>query len=172
MKIVSLNCLNILIGNRVLLKDVSLDVNKGDIVHIVGKNGSGKSSLLNEIIKHVAKDNQFSFMPQVAGQFTKIHFKLKDVSSKEYSFYSKKLFEKSWHKSSGGERQKSLISKALNEGVDLVILDEPFNHLDQESCKEVVQEIYRKVSKGCTLIYTGHQGLFKDQKMVEVDQWK
>jgi len=49
MYLLQVNKLNVYYGDIHVLKDVSLNVNEGEIVSIVGSNGSGKSTLLNTI---------------------------------------------------------------------------------------------------------------------------
>jgi ABC-type Mn2+/Zn2+ transport system ATPase subunit len=172
---------NINLKSKPLLNGVSLSISKGEIVRLVGVNGSGKTTLVESILnlnnyftgninKHFSSE-EYGYLPQVASQFPKINLEFKDVCKVEYSFYPKSTFEKNWHTSSGGERKKALIAKALSEATKIVILDEPFNHLDIKSCELVAQEILEQSKKGLTVIYIGHDYTIPDTRDIEVDRW-
>ena len=47
--IIELSHVNIYQGNNLILQDVNLTVNKGEFVYLVGKTGTGKSSLLKTL---------------------------------------------------------------------------------------------------------------------------
>ena len=47
--IIELRHANIYQGNNLILQDVNLTVNKGEFVYLVGKTGTGKSSLLKTL---------------------------------------------------------------------------------------------------------------------------
>lgn len=49
--IVSLKNANIFQGGNLILQDVNIDVNKGEFVYLVGKTGTGKSSLLKRFME-------------------------------------------------------------------------------------------------------------------------
>lgn len=171
MNLLKIENLNVFFGKTLFLKDICLNIKKGHTYHLVGENGSGKSTLLSEIAKKTNK-LQVGYLPQVAHQYPKVHFLLKDISNIEYSFYPKELFNKEWHKASGGERKKALIAKTLSEGKDLIILDEPFNHLDQKTCIQIIQSIEEFVSSGKTVIFTAHEKLVESSTEIEVSKWR
>ena len=50
MKLLSTNNISVKYGSNVVLRDVSLDINEGEITTIVGPNGSGKTTLVKTII--------------------------------------------------------------------------------------------------------------------------
>jgi ABC-type cobalamin/Fe3+-siderophores transport system ATPase subunit len=54
----------------------------------------------------------------------------------------------SWNSASGGERQKALITRVLLGEHDLLILDEPMNHLDLET-RSHLWKILRNQIEGC-----------------------
>lgn len=171
MSLLSIKDLDIELSGKIFLKGIKLDIEKGFAYQIIGENGSGKSTLLNEIA-NLAKNIEYGYLPQVAHQYPKVNFLLQDISDEEFSFYKKNLFKKSWHKSSGGERKKALIAKTLIEGKQLILLDEPFNHLDTNSCDQIISYLEELLSKGISIIYTAHENKIKSSKIIKVDQWR
>lgn len=51
---------------------------------------------------------------------------------------SKKVRSKLWQHASGGEKQKAMILSRISEAIDVLYLDEPFNHLDEKSMAETI----------------------------------
>lgn len=171
-----------LVDKKIFLKNVNLKLGAGEIIHLLGNNGAGKSTLLEgllnltknhtgSILRNFSSD-EYGYLPQVAHQFPKIHLKLQDICEEEFFFYTRDLFEKKWHLSSGGERKKALIGKAIFEAKKLLILDEPFNHLDKKACSDVAREIERVSNNGVAVIYTGHEYELNKSRKIEVSQWR
>lgn len=177
-----LNSVNIYIEGKKILKDVTFKVISGEIIRLVAPNGGGKTTLLESIL-NLRKDysgsikkefiiEEYGYLPQVAHQFPKIYLQLQDICEQEFSFYSQELFTKNWHTSSGGERKKALIGKAISEGKKFIFLDEPFNHLDPLSSKKVEEELKKCAANGVSVIYTGHEYTISGSRDIEVNQWK
>jgi cell division transport system ATP-binding protein len=80
--IVSLQNANIYQGENLILQDVNLNVNKGEFVYLVGKTGTGKSSLLKTLYGDL-------FLRQ--GNGTVAGFNLRDVSWKKLPFLRRNL---------------------------------------------------------------------------------
>ncbi|MGL4616971.1 MAG: Fe-S cluster assembly ATPase SufC [Mycoplasmoidaceae bacterium] len=55
---IEINNLSISINEKIILKDVNLNINKGDIIAIVGPNGNGKSTLLKSIMNHYSVNKE------------------------------------------------------------------------------------------------------------------
>ena len=53
----NLKSVSLKLDNRQILKDVSLEINEGDIVSVIGPNGAGKSTLLNVLTGDISPDS-------------------------------------------------------------------------------------------------------------------
>lgn len=81
-KIVELRHVNIYQGNNLVLQDVNLTVNKGEFVYLVGKTGTGKSSLLKTL---------YGDLTLKEGEATVAGFNLKDMNWKKVPFLRRTL---------------------------------------------------------------------------------
>ena len=159
---VSLNLKNIgkNYNDLIVLKKVDLEINKGEKIAFVGKNGEGKSTLakiiVNEIdftgkleLGHQVKvgyyaQNQVEFLDENKTVLETIY----DAANEETSpkvrsilgsfLFSDDTVEKKINVLSGGERARVALCKLLLEPVNLLVMDEPTNHLDITS-KELLK---------------------------------
>ncbi len=150
------------------LKDISLSLEKGEIMGLVGKNGAGKSTFIKSIL---------NFTQPTSGKvliFGKDFYKLKKISSigritkKFYPSWDESLYENYLKKFnldenkrikdlSNGMKVKFLITLALSHKPDLLILDEPTSGLDPYSRQEVInifKELASKENK--TILFSTH----------------
>ncbi len=179
---IKLKGVSIKIDGEQILSNIDLSIEPSDIIHISGDNGSGKTTLIESILGlnnfangEIIKDfdlDDYGYLPQVSHQNPKIYLELKDICDTHYSFYPESFARKKWHLSSGGERKKALIAKAITESKKLLILDEPFNHLDRETTSQVTQYLEELSRKGLAIIYIGHSSTIAGSKNVEVSKWR
>jgi cell division transport system ATP-binding protein len=80
--IIELRQANIYQGNSIILQDVNLTVNKGEFVYLVGKTGTGKSSLLKTL---------YGELPLREGEGTVVGFNLKDLNWKKVPYLRRNL---------------------------------------------------------------------------------
>ena len=66
------------------------------------------------------------------------------------------LAERPYTEISGGERQLTLIARALTQGADIFVMDEPTNGLDYGNQIRLLDRINQLASEGFTFIYTTH----------------
>jgi len=81
-QVVNLQKVDVFIQKRPILKDVNLEVNKGDFVYFIGKVGTGKSTLLKLLYAEV---------PLEYGSGTVVGFDLKNIKHKKIASLRKKL---------------------------------------------------------------------------------
>jgi ATP-binding cassette subfamily F protein 3 len=143
--------------DRVLIKNLSLKVEIGDRICVVGKNGLGKSTLLRllagEIQKTAGKiQTNGKTVPGYFGQMNIGRLDLANTIEEELWTVDKYLprnrilaaagammfsgdeYKKKIGVLSGGERSRVLLAKIILRPSNLLLLDEPTNHLDMESC--------------------------------------
>ncbi|MCB0392253.1 MAG: ABC-F family ATP-binding cassette domain-containing protein [Bdellovibrionales bacterium] len=150
--------------NDLLFKELSFDVKIEDRIAIIGKNGKGKSTLLNvlagnltslagEIKTHPAtkigyyqqthrKDLHPSWSVDEEIQSANIELGLSEVRA----ICGAMMFpgddaKKKISVLSGGEQSRVLLGKVLAQPSNLLLLDEPTNHLDMESIEVLTEEI-------------------------------
>jgi ATP-binding cassette subfamily F protein uup len=143
---------------RPLLSSVSLGINEGERIGVVGRNGGGKSTLLRVMAGlepldagRVAKAGsvRIGILGQVdlakAGESirdvvladTEKHQWAADAAIREiftglFGGYTDELLDRPVLSLSGGERRRVNLAKLLIQDLDLLLLDEPTNHLDVE----------------------------------------
>ncbi|MFT5703773.1 MAG: zinc transport system ATP-binding protein [Rickettsiales bacterium] len=169
------------LNNQQILKDINLDLKKGEITTLIGPNGGGKTSIariLIGIIKadsgtvFLKKDIKIGYMPQKLEIEKTIPLRVVDfinLNSKENLDQQKiaktmierlqidHILEKSVHKISGGELQKALLIRALMNNPDILVLDEPTGYMDisaQGEFYQVIEEI--RDSKNCAILIISH----------------
>lgn len=175
-------------GEKVLLDKVTLGINKGDKVGVIGVNGTGKSTLL-KIIAGIEEPDEGNVIkgrnvtvtylaqsPDHAKDETVLSYVMRgkaNASEAKAKEILNKLgigaFDASMDMLSGGQKKRVALAKALVEPTEVLILDEPTNHLDNDMV--VWLEQYIKAFKGELLMVT-HDRYFLDNvtnKIVEID---
>ncbi|WP_338409621.1 ABC-F family ATP-binding cassette domain-containing protein [uncultured Flavobacterium sp.] len=169
-------------GENVIFKNANIVIERGEKVAFVGKNGEGKSTMIkaimNEIeinsgsveIGHNAQigyfaQNQASQLDGNATIFETIdRIAVGDVRTQIKNILGAFMFQgDDIHKKvkvlSGGEKTRLAMIKLLLEPVNLLILDEPSNHLDMKT-KDIIKDALRDFDG--TLILVSHDRDFLD----------
>ena len=150
-----------------MFENFSFKLEKNDKVAIIGANGVGKSTLAKIIIGEVAPDSgdvhvgatiEPSYFAQdttnkITGEL-RLYEWLQDENNKDLDEIRKclgrMLFsgaeqEKSVGSLSGGEKHRLMLSRLMLERGNLLVLDEPNNHLDLEAIIALGEALYKFV---------------------------
>ncbi|WP_026977964.1 ABC-F family ATP-binding cassette domain-containing protein [Flavobacterium tegetincola] len=169
-------------GENLIFKDANIVIERGDKVAFVGKNGEGKSTMIKAIMNqleinggsvevgHNAKigyfaQNQASLLDENATIFETIdHIAVGDIRTQIKNILGAFMFhgddiQKKVKFLSGGEKTRLAMIKLLLEPVNLLILDEPSNHLDMKT-KDIIKDALRDFEG--TLILVSHDRDFLD----------
>ncbi|MBF7090406.1 ABC-F family ATP-binding cassette domain-containing protein [Flavobacterium sp. ALJ2] len=169
-------------GDHVVFKDANIVIERGEKVAFVGKNGEGKSTMIKAIMKEIGIDegsveighnsqigyfaqNQASLLDENATIFETIDaIAVGDVRTQIKNILGAFMFQgdditKKVKVLSGGEKTRLAMIKLLLEPVNLLILDEPSNHLDMKT-KDIIKDALRDFDG--TLILVSHDRDFLD----------
>ncbi len=140
-------------GAQILFDDLSFLVNKGERVGLVGRNGTGKTTLFKMILGEEQTDSGTISMPKgykIGTLEQHIHFTKSNVleecykslrAEEEWDHYKAEIilsglgfsegdFKKDPYSFSGGYQVRINLCKALLGNPDMLLLDEPTNYLD------------------------------------------
>lgn len=184
-------------GDKTILKDISLLVERGSKIAFVGQNGQGKSTFIKAIVNEFEYEGtiklghnvQLGYFAQNQSDYLEGEITLLETMenaatdsnrSKVRDMLGSFLFRgDDVHKKvkvlSGGERNRLALCKMLLQPINVLVMDEPTNHLDIKS-KNVLKAALQKFEG--TLLVVSHdrdflQGMsnvvyeFKDQKIKE-----
>ncbi|MDB2447409.1 ATP-binding cassette domain-containing protein [bacterium] len=158
---------------EVIQRNVSFVLGASEICLINGSNGSGKTTLIRTLLNqlkpisgnfswHLKKD-QISSLEQKNRSELSLSITVKevmdlyDIPKKALSMVPDALLPKKWIDLSGGEKQIVLITTRVSEKTKILILDEPFNHLDQKAILRVSKFIENLVGRGVSFLIISHQ---------------
>ena len=178
--------LNLIKDGERILQDIHLEVNRGDILAIIGPNGGGKTTLLRAIlgleeiesgkieilgqapqesypdIGYVAQNSDFNLdFPIRAVDVVGIGcFGKKDrtaILNAMKLLGVKSLADKRIAELSGGQRQRVMIASALCSKPTILFLDEPTSHIDPAGQSEIYKLLsHLNKEKGVTIVTITH----------------
>ncbi|HEY5589711.1 MAG TPA: ABC-F family ATP-binding cassette domain-containing protein [Paludibacter sp.] len=174
-------------GDKMILDNIGMIINRGEKVAFVGKNGEGKSTLVKCLIDEIGyagtlklghnvkigyfAQNQAALLDESRTVFETIDYvAVGDVRTKIRDILGAFMFggeasDKKVQVLSGGERSRLAMIRLLLEPVNLLILDEPTNHLDMRS-KDVLKEAIKAFDG--TVIVVSHDREFLDGLVTKV----
>lgn len=168
--------------SNLLFSDLSMDIKRGEHVAIIGKNGTGKTTILKIINDLVTPDHGMIKLGTnvEVGYYDQEHHVLHmektvfDEISDDYPdltgtqirntlaaflFTGDDVFKKI-SSLSGGERGRVSLAKLMLSTANFLILDEPTNHLDISS-KEILEQALNQYEG--TVLYVSHDRYFINQ---------
>jgi ATP-binding cassette subfamily F protein 3 len=169
-------------GDKIIFKDANIVIERGEKVAFVGKNGEGKSTMIKAIMKEIEinggsveighnaqigyfAQNQASLLDENMSIFETIDtIAVGDIRTQIKNILGAFMFQgdditKKVKVLSGGEKTRLAMIKLLLEPVNLLILDEPSNHLDMKT-KDIIKEALKDFDG--TLILVSHDRDFLD----------
>jgi ATPase subunit of ABC transporter with duplicated ATPase domains len=185
MSLVKLENVSLSLNGKTLFSDLNVSINSGDRIGVVGDNGSGKSSLLRSIAKHLDEhEGNIVHAKGLRCQYVEQGFpdKLDGSTSMEIltnclsdaagdkwkAEYVLELlgFPKDYRtlifcQLSGGWKKMLMIARAVLMEPDLLLLDEPTNHLDKGHIANITR-LLRDGNIISTVVLVSHNRDFLD----------
>lgn len=165
-----------------VLKDISLTVERGEVLGIIGPSGSGKSTLLRCATNLEVPDGgtiryegtfglvfqnfnlfpHYSVMKNITDAPIKVQKRKKEEVYKEARELLKKMGledkENAYpYQLSGGQQQRVSIARALAMNPDILFFDEPTSALDPELTGEILKVIKDLAAEHMTMVIVTHE---------------
>ncbi|MDX8349275.1 metal ABC transporter ATP-binding protein [Cognatiyoonia sp. IB215446] len=179
MNLIDVKGLGVSYGANAVLQNVSMHVAPGEIVTIVGPNGSGKTSLLKAIIGALQPatgevtrrpDLRVGYVPQrlhidptlpiTVGRFMRLTDRVdrKTCTKALDTAGVPDLFNRQMSRLSGGQFQRVLLARALINQPDILLLDEATQGLDQPGSAAFYRQIEAvRAETGCAILMISHE---------------
>ena len=177
-------------GDQPLLDHANLTVMDGERIGVIGRNGTGKSSLLRVIAGAdklddgsktvmdglgIAYVEQEPFLPEANTLRESLIFrgKLNEESDEQIKWRQIARLDEYLHRfeldgerplqgASGGEKKRAALALAFTQNKDLLLLDEPTNHLDIDAIL-ILEELIKSEYRGSkSLMVITHDRAFLD----------
>jgi ABC transport system ATP-binding/permease protein len=190
MALITCQNLRVVYGNRALLDDATFQISDGERVGLVGRNGEGKSTLLNVLAGSLEPDEgtvvrtsglRVSILAQqvpeeVPGTVESLiraglHGQTEDDHPVQRLCSVLQIDgDAPFSSLSGGQQRRALLGHALASEPDLLLLDEPTNHLDLQSIEWLEAFLARH---GGSLLFVTHDRAFLQRlatRIMELDR--
>ncbi len=180
--------------SRPALLDVSVGIERDQLIGVIGPNGAGKSTLIKAILGFVKPDigsvsiwgkdvqkarGQVAYVPQrgavdwdfpitveevaLMGRYQRIPWyksPAKDDQDAAFEALSMVRMEEFAARQigqlSGGQQQRVFLARALSQGSDILLLDEPFAGVDAATERAILDVLERAKKAGKTLVVVHH----------------
>lgn len=167
--------LQIKYDNKPIFAKMSFEVNNGDRIAIIGKNGIGKTSLLKLILGNsiqydgkmkIVNDIKISYVSQTTEYLKGTLKKFAEENTVDESIFMAMLVKMGFNKNeldrnieemSEGQKKKVLLAKSISERANIYIWDEPLNYIDILTRIQIEEAILKYKP---TLIFIEHDETF------------
>ena len=188
MKLIEAKNVSYKINDRNILNNISFIINFGELVKISGDNGSGKTTLLKiiigltkqskgELINHNEDKvcflghknnlkNYLSIKENLMIQGLKLNSFNLDLLER---FNLRRHIDNSVGTLSFGQQKKLSLMRVINSDKNILILDEPFVGLDQNSKEFLKNFMEAKVKENKTVIFTSHIDFKDDYREIKIN---
>lgn len=151
-------------GEKIILDEISLSVNKQEHIGILGSSGGGKSTLL----KIIAGLYEITKGTCIVAGYQDIDFIRKQVavvmqnpslfpmSIRDNITCGHSMSDERAGKVSGGQAQRIAIARAIAKDAPVILLDEPTSALDEETAGAVMLA-FQNLTKGKTVVHVTHR---------------
>lgn len=198
MALISLQAVNLGFGGPLLLEEINLQIERGERIGVLGRNGMGKSTLLKLIYGEVSPESgsvsrqqnlRLAYLPQ---EFPEgLVGTVADVVAAGLEAEVTTPAEDAWQQQiqveqtisrlqldpdapfatlSAGLKRRALVGRGLVRNPDLLLLDEPTNHLDIDAIAWLEDFLLRW---GGTLVFVTHDRIFLQRltsRIIELDR--
>lgn len=173
--LVWVNNLQIKYNDKEIFNPISFEINNGDRIAIVGKNGVGKTSVLKLLLGEelmyngnfkIINDLKISYVSQITDNLRgnlKLFVKENNVDESVFKAmlikmgFAQKDFDTNIQDMSEGQKKKVLIAKSISEQANIYIWDEPLNYIDILT-REQIEDMILKYNP--TIIFVEHDERF------------
>lgn len=166
-------------GSQLLFHELHMDIKRGEKVALIGKNGTGKTTILKIINKYLAADtgkialgakvrigyydqeqqvlhDEKTIFDEISDAYPNLtHTRIRNLLA-AFLFTGDEVFKRIGSLS-GGEKGRVSLAKLMLSNANFLILDEPTNHLDLYS-KEILEDAIRNYDG--TVFYVSHDRYF------------
>ncbi|AQW21707.1 ABC transporter ATP-binding protein [Lentilactobacillus curieae] len=166
--VVKVNKLNVAFNRHPVLTDLSVELNRGEFLAIVGQNGVGKTTFVRTLLKQlkpasgeiiIAPGTKIGYVPQFRNIDVEYPLSIKDFISLGFTGFKlpflksserkvldevikmvdlQDIAKRSMGRASGGEKQRAYLAAALIKHPNLLILDESTASLDPNAKRELL----------------------------------
>lgn len=173
--------------NKPLFRNLNLSIQRGEVVGLLGANGTGKTTLLKIINRHLRPDSgkihygakvsigyydqeqhvlndEKTIFDEISDAYPKLtNTRIRNVLA-AFLFTGDRVFQKIGTLS-GGEKGRVSLAKLMLSNANFLILDEPTNHLDIQS-REILEDAINDYEG--TVFYVSHDRYFINQTATRI----